>query len=159
MKITYKLATLGDLQTIMSLGKMYFGLGHNQSDITLDEDWLELNIKSALLSPTNFICLALAEDPYDQVSTCIGAIWGSVQSQFHSLDPIAVEHYVFVRPDCRGIGKRLVVLFEGWAMTKGCILIQTGAHSGIDDNIPAIKMYSKLGYETRGLSFQKTLKP
>lgn len=89
----------------------------------------------------------------------VGMLWGALNESIWCDEVHAQDCMVYVLKEHRGglIAKRLVDHFERWALSKGVTSILFGANSGVEDNEPATKLYSRLGYVQVGLSFRKNI--
>jgi GNAT superfamily N-acetyltransferase len=110
------------------------------------------------------VFLALRDDSHViYAARCKGEIvailWGTLNEYLWCDESFAQDCMVYILKEHRGglLAKRLVDCFERWAAIKGATSIHFGANSGIGDNAPASKLYSRLGYAQVGLSFRKNI--
>lgn len=79
-------------------------------------------------------------------------LWGKLNYYVWSDDIIASDVFNVVRKEYRGgLGSyRLLKEFEKWGKANGAIATNMGAFSGIDGNVPALRLYEGTGYHTIG---------
>lgn len=89
----------------------------------------------------------------------VGFFWGCITGQIWSDDPVGQEMFLFVSKEVRGnsLGKELVRAFIKWCKVSGCKSIHCGAHSGIQNDKPAVSMYESLGFKVGGYNFNMKL--
>lgn len=109
----------------------------------------------AIANQSHNIFLAIDKD----TNKPVGFFWGCITGQIWSDDPIGQEMFLFVSKQARdeGVGKELVRAFIKWCKVSGCKSIHCGAHSGIQNDKPAISMYESLGFKVGGYNFNMKL--
>ena len=89
----------------------------------------------------------------------VGFFWGCVFQEFWSGKYIAQDYMIYVSKKHRKgfIAKRLLSLFEEWALGKGADFTRVGTNSGINNNIDAGRLYKGSGYTEMGIYLFKKL--
>lgn len=79
-------------------------------------------------------------------------LWGTLYYYIWSHEPVASDVFNVTRKKYRGgLGAyRLLKQFEQWALEKTAIGVLVGAFSGIDNNMPANRLYEGTGYKSIG---------
>jgi GNAT superfamily N-acetyltransferase len=140
-----------DLFEMPKLLEMY----HTESkvEIPLNIPNLMKHMFIAHHSPSSIILGAFSDN------VLVGFIWGYMEESMWSGEIHSREVALYINPDFRGrtLANRLISHLEKWSIESGAVSINVGANSGINDNAPAVRLYSHLGYTKVGVSLTKRI--
>lgn len=157
LKMEYRKATQLDIIKLPDIFIEYFGEASKVSE------W----IGASGFSLEGAMIKAMETSLFDQEALFIaesngkivGFFWGCVFQEFWSTKKTAQDYMIYVSPEYRKgfVGKRLLTLFEKWAIEKGAHFTRVGVNSGINDNKDASRLYTGSGYKDIGSYLIKQL--
>ena len=120
----------------------------------------ELNIPNLMkhmfiaLHSSNMVIFGAFDD-----NKLIGFMWGYMEESMWTGQLHTREVALYINPDYRGrtLANRLISHLEKWAISQGAVYLNVGANSGINDNAPATRLYTHLGYNKVGVSLTKKI--
>jgi ribosomal protein S18 acetylase RimI-like enzyme len=155
MPYTIRVAIDLDLPNLMDIANAYINEADRWNGLDFNEDKVMKYIMFAIEDRSHNIFIAVDETTKE----IVGFFWGCITGQVWSNDPIGQEMFLYVSNKARGkeIGKSLVKAFIKWCKVSGCKSIHCGAHSGIDNDKPAVSLYESLGFKVGGYNFNLKL--
>ena len=155
MSYTIRVAIELDLMRLISIAKDYITEADRWNQHSFSEKKAMEFAIFAIVDRSHNIFIAVDDDTHE----ILGFFWGCITGQIWSDDPIGQEMFLFVSKGARGkhIGRDLVHAFIKWCKISGCKSIHCGAHSGIQDDKPAVAMYESLGFKVGGYNFNMKL--
>lgn len=96
-------------------------------------------------------CVFVAE----QDNEIIGGIAGFISQPWYGVESVLNEIALFLSPEHRGglVAARLIKAFVAWGKAQGCVLIQSGVVSGVEQDRTE-KLYQRLGGKLHGSLYE-----
>lgn len=89
----------------------------------------------------------------------VGYLWGYLTKEPWSLSYHGLLNFLFIHPDNRDLftAKKLVNSFIEWVEGHDLPIagIQTGVHSGIGGNRPALSLFKRCGFKEAGINLMR----
>jgi GNAT superfamily N-acetyltransferase len=151
MSCTVRVAIDLDLLSLVELGEEYFNEVNEWNHMAFNRDKVTGFAIFAISNKSHNIFVAIDDD----TNRPVGFFWGCVIEHVWTDEPMGQDMFMFVRKEARGYGagKKLIQAFTEWCKVSGCKSIQCGAHSGIENNEPAKKVFESLGFNLSGYSY------
>lgn len=147
-------AVMFDLLTLVELAQMYVDEAVAWSSMPFDAGRAAFYGGLAITADDQELLVATLDDKV------VGFMWLALRPQVWTEAILAEDLFLYVRPEARGlkIGELLTAEAERWAKRSGAVGMMTGAHSGVEHNVPAEQLYASKGYVNFGSNFFKPFK-
>lgn len=151
MSYTARVAIDLDLFSLIKLGEEYFNEVNEWNHMPFNREKVMRFAIFAIENKSHNIFVAIDNDTNEPV----GFFWGCVISHVWTDEPMGQDMFMYTKKDARGkgAGKLMIKAFVDWCKASGCKSIQCGAHSGIENNEPAKKVFESLGFNLSGYSY------
>lgn len=140
--VTAREAELRDLNDLLALGKRFYLESPACSGMSFDPDAVLETILESMEIGGAFVL-------ENAKGVVVGGVLGRVDPTWYGDDVIASVHALYVDPEWRGMGWRLVRLWAAWAAERGANRLDLDINSGLSED-RTWAMLERMGWKIVG---------